>query len=84
MISDTIRERIRILICQEGGGSLNSMRWTPLANVIYERNGGDSRSKNGKNFVKTATVDDITNMDLTEGQWLEIFEHVVRRASKQM
>lgn len=82
--SQIIRDRIRTLICREGGGSLNYMRWQSLARKVYELQLGDPDTKQGKKDLKLMTVDDVVNLELSDERWLDLFEHVVRQATKQM
>lgn len=79
-----IRDRIRTLICRNGGGSLNSMRWSRLARIVCQMQGNDPDSKLSKKNLKTMTVDDVVNLELTDERWLELFEHVVSQSAKQM
>ena len=78
-----IRDRIRTLICREGGGSLNFMRWQSLAQKVYALQGGDPDTKQGRKDMKLLTVDDVINLEITDDQWIDMFEHVVRQSAKQ-
>jgi hypothetical protein len=82
--SQIIRDRIRILICRDGGGSLNYFRWYSLARKVYELQLGDPDTKQGKKDMQKMTVDDVVNLELSDERWLDLFEHVVRQSAKQM
>lgn len=81
--NEIIKDRIRTLICREGGGPLNSMRWQSLAQKVYALQGGDPDTKQGKKDLKTMTVDDVVNLEISDEQWMDVFEHVVRQSAKQ-
>lgn len=84
MFEQLIRDRIRALIIREGGGSLNSMRWQPLAKKIYTLQGGYPETKQGKVDIKNITIDDVAKLNQPPEYWVDLFETVVRLANKQM
>lgn len=83
--NEIIRDRIRTLICRESGtGPLTGiMRWQSLARKVYVLQGGDPDTKQGKKDLKTLTVDDVVNLEITDEQWMDVFELVVRQSAKQ-
>ena len=86
MYNNIIRDRIRTLISRESGTAplISTMRWDSIARKVYALQGGDPDTKKGKNDLKFLTVEYVVNLNITDEQWIDLFEHVVRQSAKQM
>lgn len=81
-----IRDRIRTLISREAGTGplVNHMRWRSLARKVYALQGGNPDTKKGKHDLKFLTVSYVVYLNITDEQWVDVFEYVVQQYAKQM
>lgn len=75
-------QQMHSMILREGGGSLNSMRWSVIAKRLYKLRGEDPDTKRGRREVTQLRFDDsIPDIaKLPDEQFLELFTSIHRRA----
>lgn len=79
-----IDRTMQLLEENRGLGSLNSMRWEPVARRIYQHCGMDPNSKAFRAKLNTMRIDRETIAALSDEDLLSMFELVNRRVYTQM